>query len=238
MTEAEWLAATDPRQMVEYLDDKASDRKLRMFGVACCRCIWHFLRGDSWKRAIHTTERLADGLDSAENLMAALRSGMVAYMQQQDQLDQRVQNDRGLEAVRGLKAARFTASVLSMDRNIGDRAAWGAVCAHRKLTLLEANANFDAASLLRCIFGNPFRPAPSLEPTWLTWQGGTVPKLARASYDERRLPEGTLDPMHLAILADALEDAGCTDAELLGHLRGPGPHMRGCWALDLVLSKS
>jgi hypothetical protein len=52
------------------------------------------------------------------------------------------------------------------------------------------------------------------------------------------LPEGHLDPARRGLLAGALEDAGCTDAELLGHLRGPGLHVRGCWALDLVLGKN
>jgi hypothetical protein len=66
----------------------------------------------------------------------------------------------------------------------------------------------------------------------------TVIQVAEAAYDERQLPEGTLDPARLAVLADALEDAGCNDAELLGHLRSPGPHVRGCWAVDLVLGKS
>jgi hypothetical protein len=51
------------------------------------------------------------------------------------------------------------------------------------------------------------------------------------------MAEGTLDPARLTVLADALEDAGCTDADLLGHLRSPGPHVRGCWAVDLVLGK-
>jgi hypothetical protein len=95
-----------------------------------------------------------------------------------------------------------------------------------------------AAHLLSDVFGNPFRPAPSVDAAWLAWQDGTVAQLARAAYEDRRLPEGQLDPARLALLADALEDADCTDAELLGHLRGPGPHVRGCWALDLVLSKS
>jgi hypothetical protein len=57
------------------------------------------------------------------------------------------------------------------------------------------------------------------------------------AYEERQLPEGTLDSARLAVLADTLEDAGCTHAELLGHLRGPGPHVRGCWAVDLVMGK-
>jgi hypothetical protein len=62
-----------------------------------------------------------------------------------------------------------------------------------------------------------------------------APALARAAYDERSLPSGTLDLTRLAVLADALEDAGVADEALVGHLRGPGPHVRGCWALDRVL---
>jgi hypothetical protein len=91
--------------------------------------------------------------------------------------------------------------------------------------------------LLRCLFGNAFRPAPAVDPTWQTWHGSVVPNLVRAAYQARGLPEGTLENQRLVILADALEDTGCSDAELLGHLRGPGPHVRGCWALDLILSR-
>jgi hypothetical protein len=89
-------------------------------------------------------------------------------------------------------------------------------------------------SLIRDLFGNPFRPA-LVDPSWLT---PDVLSLARAAYEERSLPAGTLEPARLALLADALEEAGCTEADALAHLRGPGPHVRGCWALDLVLSRS
>jgi hypothetical protein len=65
-----------------------------------------------------------------------------------------------------------------------------------------------------------------------------VVALAQAAYDQRELPAGHLDRARLAILADALEEAGCTDQTILGHLRGPGPHVRGCWAVDLILGKS
>jgi hypothetical protein len=61
--------------------------------------------------------------------------------------------------------------------------------------------------------------------------------LAQAAYDERNLPSGHLDNARLAVLSDALEEAGCTDADILSHLRSPGLHVRGCWALDLVLAK-
>jgi hypothetical protein len=94
----------------------------------------------------------------------------------------------------------------------------------------------DQAALLRDLFGTPFRPV-ALDPSWLAWEGGTVVRLAQAAYDNRKLPEGHLEPDRLAVLADALEDAGCTHADLLGHLRSPGPHVRGCWAVDLLLGK-
>ena len=88
-------------------------------------------------------------------------------------------------------------------------------------------------AILRCIFVNPFRPV-SLDPAWRT---PTVTALATATYEERILPAGTLDPDRLAVLADALEEAGCDNADILAHLRGPGPHVRGCWVLDLLLEK-
>ena len=66
---------------------------------------------------------------------------------------------------------------------------------------------------------------------------GTVVNHARLAYDDRLMPSGTLGAARLAVLADALERSGCTDAELLGHLRGPGPHVRGCWAVDLLLGR-
>jgi hypothetical protein len=93
------------------------------------------------------------------------------------------------------------------------------------------------ATLLRCLFGNPFRGPPVIDPAWLAWNAGTVKRLAEASYEERLLPEGTLDNARLAVLADALEEAGCRDTELLEHLRSPGPHVRGCFALDAILGR-
>ena len=91
------------------------------------------------------------------------------------------------------------------------------------------------ASLLRDTF-NPFRPV-RLDPAWLAWNGGTVKRLAQAAYEHRILPEGRLDPQRLAVLADALEEAGCSDKGTLRHLRGPGPHVRGCHVVDLLLGR-
>jgi hypothetical protein len=82
------------------------------------------------------------------------------------------------------------------------------------------------ACLVRCIFGNPFRPvvfAPS-------WRSETAVALAAGIYEERAFDR-------LPILADALEEAGCDHPDVLNHLRGPGPHARGCGVVDGVLGK-
>ena len=86
------------------------------------------------------------------------------------------------------------------------------------------------AEILREVFGNPFRPA-CFSRSVLAWNDGTAVKLAQAIYAERSFDR-------LPVLADALEDAGCDNADILNHLRGPGPHVRGCWAVDLLLGKS
>jgi hypothetical protein len=113
----------------------------------------------------------------------------------------------------GQQAARW------MCKTVAKRERWG-----------EARAQ---CGLIHDIFGNPFRSV-SLAAPWLT---PVVLKLAQAAYDNRLLPSGLLDNTGLAILADALEEAGCTDPDILSHLRGPGPHVRGCWPVDLILGK-
>jgi hypothetical protein len=90
--------------------------------------------------------------------------------------------------------------------------------------------------LLRDIFGNPFRRIVFCS-AWLSWNDSIVVRLAQAAYDDRILPAGTLDNTRLLILADALEEAGCTDEQILTHLRSGGEHYRGCWVIDLLLGK-
>lgn len=91
--------------------------------------------------------------------------------------------------------------------------------------------------LLRDIIGNPFRLPPVLPSALLRWNDAVVVKLARSAYEDRLLPSGHLDTTRLAVLADALEEASCTDPGLLGHLRSAGLHVRGCWAVDLLLGR-
>jgi hypothetical protein len=91
----------------------------------------------------------------------------------------------------------------------------------------------EACSLLREVFGNPLH-AVTLAPAW---RSAVVEDLATAAYGNPQESVGNLDTDALAVLSDALEEAGCTDTNILEHLRSPGPHVRGCWALDLILDK-
>jgi hypothetical protein len=104
---------------------------------------------------------------------------------------------------------------------------------NRELWDAEQAAQSD---LVRDLFGLlPFRPV-AVPASLRAWNEGCVVKLATALYEERLLPSGQLDPQRLAVLADALEEAG-GDAELAGHLRGPGTHYRGCWVVDLLTGR-
>jgi hypothetical protein len=76
------------------------------------------------------------------------------------------------------------------------------------------------------LFGNPFRPL-AFDSRWRT---ADVLGLARGIYEDRAFER-------LSLLADALMDAGCDSEDTLSHCRGPGPHVRGCWVVDLVLGK-
>jgi len=135
----------------------------------------------------------------------------------------------GLVHKRVMTAARSAARLLP--RVAADAQAWRAADIAVVASLLHNPA------LLRDTFGNPFRP-PVLDPSWLTWREGLVVKMAQDAYTDRLLPCGTLDNSCLAVLADALEDAGCGDEDILRHCRRPGEHFRGCWVIDLLLGKA
>jgi hypothetical protein len=83
-------------------------------------------------------------------------------------------------------------------------------------------------ALLRDIFRNPFHSV-SIDGSWLVWNNGLIPRLTKTIYAERAFDQ-------MPILADALEDAGCTDAAILNHCRSDGPHVLGCWLIDLLLA--
>jgi hypothetical protein len=216
MTEAEWLACTDPLKMLEFLRCQASDRKLRLFACACCRRIWGFIKDERSRNAVEVAERFADGLMTEEELAIA-----------------RLAAETVVEAT-GQHSAWTATGPPNRDAN------WAAWCAARNSLralqepgqprMFSAEEIIEQARLLQDIFGLlPFRPA-TMKAEWLAWNDGTVVDLAQAIYKDRIFN-------HLPILADALEEAGCTDHHILDHCRQRGEHVRGCWVVDLILAK-
>jgi hypothetical protein len=223
VTEAEWLACEDPVRMIRFLRSKASERKRRLFAVACCRRLWDLFVHESSRAAVETAERLADGKVGEGDRIRAKEAALAPLPKVPDTQGERpgylryyVSNTpeyhSALAAVAVLSPAAAFAARSAAQWSAGGPAEKAARC-----------------DLLRCIYYFPGRTRP-IEQAWLSWNGGVVPTLARSIYDDRAFDR-------LPLLADALEDAGCTDAEILGHLRSPGPHVRGCWAVDRILRK-
>jgi len=218
MTEAEWLECTEPQMMLEFLKGKASDRKLRLFTVACCRSIWPSLTHQRSRLAVEVAEQYADGNSTEPELHKAHSCALnAAATHSYGKIRRKLVLSDGRQTI---EAGRlyFAGQVAHVHKPflIG-RLRW--VCLDEQLKTVSP-------SFLREIICNPFRPLSFN----LSWQTSTVQQLAEAIYQEKAFDR-------LPILADALEDSGCDNAELLNHFRQPGEHVRGCWALDLVLGK-
>ncbi len=240
MTEAEWQGGSDPYAMLDYAAGKVSGRKLRLFACAGVRRHWDQLCHDARPRAaVEVSERFADGLATAEELAAARVPAVMAA------------TDAPF-----FSAPAYEAASLAADEVVGEMAVHGfLVPIHRVLRAChqmavragayegvpgrdeqqaqkEAVAWEDRAqcAALRDVAGNLFRPV-ALDPAWLARAGGAALLLARLIYDNDQFGD-------LPFLADALEDAGCTDEQLLAHCRAPGAHRRGCWAVDLLLRRA
>jgi hypothetical protein len=218
VTEAEWLAHRDPDPMLGLLRKRASDRKLRLFACACCRRAWPLLDARS-QRLVEMSEDYLDGLAGQGALSEASERHRQVWREHPPE-----------------SAAHIVGWVVGVLVSGG---AWAAALNAVEATLralrrsglmAESDRELVAqAELLREVIGNPFRRA-TVDPSWLASHDGAVTKVARSVSEGRSFAD-------TPVLADALEDAGCSDVGLLGHLRGPGPHVRGCWALDLILGK-
>jgi hypothetical protein len=228
MTEAEWLASQDPGPMLVFLGRKADSRKLRLFAVACVRRLSRLLDDERSRRALDVAEQFADRGKKGPPSRKELRQTELEAWRVGHALNG------------GPDSARYNAAEAATEA-----AAYNAVGAARRSAehitlgvfpvpgLRQTEERAAQASLLLCVFGNPWRPTTP-DPAWLT---PAVTSLAAAAYNERTLPAATLEVARLAVLADALEEAGCTEQALLDHLRLPGPHVRGCWAVDLLLAE-
>lgn len=219
MTEAEWLVATDPAPMLEFLKGRASDRKLRLFACACCRVVWDSLTYARSRNAVELAERYADGLVGDDALRRAHSLAWEAVARYQEVHFGRIMVNRAGPTPVELRLS-FAAETAYGNKPV--------LIGRLKGVRREAALSAAAPGLLRDIFGPlPFRPLTA-DPSWLT---PTVTALAAQLYETR-------DFSAMPILADALQDAGCANEEVLAHCRGEGPHARGCWVVDLVLGKS
>jgi hypothetical protein len=246
MIEAEWLACTDPERMLDSLRGRASDRKLRLFAVACCRRVWTSLEHEVFRDAVEKAESFADGLVDRTELLQAWQRAAATFPHLHGR-------DDGPGAA--LSASGFPSKPKSLLERIADalddawwedefdkgdplapalvtarHAARAAADEAGQSRLLDTAARVaehrQQAALVRCLFGNPFHPPRNCD----AWPTGEVRALADAIYAGRAFER-------MPLLADALEAAGCTDADMIEHCRSDGEHARGCWVVDLLLGK-
>lgn len=226
MTEAQWLAAQWGSQAMVWAllqsgkvqRTKVGRRKLRLYGCGCCRLIWPLLGDPRLREAVEVAEELAEGQTTKEMLQSVREKNIELTYGTCEITDPRAKNLIAADMALATTSERpsdaafeMTACALPLAGYFGGEREGEAVLCH----------------LLRCVFGNPFRPVKSQK----AWRNATATILAQTIYEDRvfdRLP----------ILADALEEAGCTNADILAHCRQPGEHVRGCWVVDLLLGKA
>ncbi len=214
MTEKEWLTSDSPRRLFEYMISRATTRKVRLAlcGILRSSQIWPMLTAQASRRAVEVAEVYSDGGLNLEELgIARERANSAAGREYR-------------KTRMNPPAADLANHICLQDRNF---------LGYFRVATIYLEHLPSTPAIIRDVFGNPFRPP--IDPS--IWRIPLVVSLAKPAYDERSMPAGELDVDRLAVLSDALEDAGCTDSDLLGHLRSPGPHVRGCWALDLILGK-
>jgi hypothetical protein len=208
MTEQEWLECQDPQPMLHFVRHRASPRQLRLFACACLRLIWDALPGDWARNAVELGERYADELlDDEEREVRHL------------ELHRTLRQESGSRARLGQMAAHLLSPRL-FPSDVAARAVTGPA-SH----LIPR----QQTTLLRDIVGNPFHRV-KYEFSWSIRSGNLASRLAEGIYQEKAFDR-------LPILADALEDAGCDNTEILSHCRVAGPHVLGCWVVDLISNK-
>jgi hypothetical protein len=219
-----WNKATEPYMLVglllgdaEWQPTRAMRRKLRLFGCACCRRVWDLLPTAEDRRKVEAAERYADGLLSDS---------------ERARLWQRTTPPNETPGRRPGDDARWAAHFV-LHREIWpaavSTAAWAVAAWSRVSPETPGPEKGLQCHLLRDIIG-PLGESVRAAPAWLRCNGGAVRTLAEAIYQERRFED-------LPVLADALEEAGCTDRGILEHCRAPGEHARGCWLVDGLLGR-
>jgi hypothetical protein len=239
MTEAEWLGCDDPETMLEFVQGKVSERKLQLFAVACCRRISHLLKDKRSQDVIEVLEQFAEGevregaLSEAEEAAGDVWH-TAAFSESGFSHAETDASHAVWEAVRFPQDAVEAASRSSALAATG----WSKTHFTQEYTMEQTRPYIPQerhvqAALLRDLLGPlPFRDV-RVPVSVLSWNDGCVVKLATAIYEEREFT-----PKRMGVLADALEDAGLKDEEVVRHCRQEGAHVRGCWVVDLLLGKS
>jgi hypothetical protein len=253
MTEAEWLACIDPQPMLEFVRRQASDRKVRLFAVACCRRVWPSLEHEEFRDAVRMAESFADGrVDRAEMLRAHEKAHAIFIALRRD--PDSPSRDNGPAAA--LTASGFPSPPKSIWHRIADalddpwwedefdkgdalapalvtarHAARAAADLQGERSVLDHPVTIaehrEQVALVHCLFGNPFRAQPDCT----AWLKREEIALAESIYAERAFDR-------MPLLADALEASGCKNADVIDHCRSGREHARGCWVVDLLLGKS
>jgi hypothetical protein len=224
---ADWQAGSDWGRMLDQVRTEAGTRKLLLLAVALCRRIWDRFPYDDCRHAVEAVERLADHahVDGEDYSIAADADAAMTRLQE------------GYARVHladlGPRGAYLAATACGgmwhdpdglIEQVAGAAAIAAAGAAEGPAWEAERRAQ---AGLLRELLGNPFRPV-AVGRSWLT---SDVIGLAGGIYEDRAFER-------LPILSDALEEAGCNHADILAHCRDEGPHVRGCWVVDLLLGKA
>jgi hypothetical protein len=241
--------------MLTFLRRHGSARKARLLACACCRRIWDLYEDDADARAtVEVVERYADGLAEQADFDALRLEALAGEPAPRRKRVPRHISFARVPATAAVASAEDTSYQMAEGCLVTDRSeAWLAAAEAVKHTVaavgmvaMGRSANGRArvramraerrqvCELLAELVGNPFRTV-TFDSACRT---PTILSLAQAAYDDRLLPGGHLDPARLGVLCDALLDAGCPEEhELLTHLRSPGLHVRGCFAIDLITGK-
>jgi hypothetical protein len=220
MTESEWRKCKEPSSMMDCLGverDEGWNRQLLLLRLACCRRIEHLLPNKQCKAVLKALERYIEGRCTAEQLAKAKWIAHESYFGQTRQPRLRARAN-------GLAVSALITCGDSLFHTMGTAQTAAAEATGR--AVIEIEEEKGQSDLVRDIFGNPFQPVTMDS----SWQTSTVVALAKAIYKEEAFDR-------MPILADALEDAGCTNTDILNHCRQPGVHVRGCWVLDTVLAR-
>jgi hypothetical protein len=229
--------------MIDFLAGRASERKLRLYACAAVRRIWRLLFDARSRTAVVVAEKCADGLASREELCAAMLAAQRVILDLDDSTEPHPDVAPG-GAAGAERAARYAAGAAKRaaaadaseaveaagqaEAAVGSLASRGLSSPDAHKRLMEATDAEMAGqmALIHCIFADPFHPVPFS----VAWRTETVLALAQQMYEAH-------DFSAMPILADALQDAGCDSAEVLDHCRALGPHVCGCWVVDLVLGR-